>query len=167
MKSKMLIVVAGLWVSVANAAELSDQLAQCRAVQNDLQRLTCYDNIGYKISPPAVEAVVTNEIPHTEIAATVSNPATAATTTDSFGIEHKIAEKTVPSIGSTVVNIEQSRRGFWTITLDNGQKWRQITSDGFVLRKGEDVVISRGSFNSFLLSKKGSERQTKVTRLQE
>src|SRR5690606_8351777 len=141
--------------------ELSDQLTQCRTVQNDLQRLTCYDNIGQKTSKPVAEAVVTNELQNTEIAPTVSSPVTVAATTDSFGIEHKIAERTVPSIDSTVVNIEQSKRGFWTITLDNGQKWRQITSDGFVLRKGEAVVISRGSFNSFLLTKKGSERQTK------
>ncbi|MBU0913318.1 MAG: hypothetical protein KKF22_12350 [Gammaproteobacteria bacterium] len=172
MKSKIIIVVAGLLVSAANATELSDQLTQCRTLQNDLQRLTCYDNIGQKTSKPVAEAVVTNEIQNTEIAPTVSSPVTSspvtvATTNDSFGIEHKIAERTVPSIDSTVVNIEQSKRGFWTVTLDNGQKWRQITSDGFVLRKGEAVVIRRGSFNSFLLTKKGSERQTKVARLQE
>jgi hypothetical protein len=163
MKSKFLIVVAGLWVSFANAAELSDQLAQCRAVQNDLQRLICYDKIGTSGYTPAVGAVVAEprQLPPE------NSPATVTAAPDNFGIEHKVIEKAASSISSTVVSIVQSKRGFWTITLDNGQKWRQISSDGFVLRKGEEIEISRGTFNSFLLSKKGSERQTKVTRLQE
>ena len=159
MKSKILIVVAGLWVSVANAAELSDQLTQCRAVQNDLQRLTCYDKIGTSGYKPA--AVVAEEMQYP----TESSTATATKAPDNFGIEHKVIEKVASSISSTVVNIVQSKRGFWTVTLENGQTWRQISSDGFVLRNGEEVEISRGTFNSFLLSKKGSERQTKVTRL--
>lgn len=163
MKSKILIVVAGLWVSVANAAELSDQLAQCRAVQNDLQRLTCYDKIGTSSYTPTVESAVAEPRQYPA----ESSPVTVTEAPDNFGIEHKVIEKVASSISSTVVSIVQSKRGFWTITLENGQKWRQISSDGFVLRKGEEIEISRGTFNSFLLNKKGSERQTKVTRLQE
>ena len=166
MRSKAGILVLTLWASTGNAVELSDQLAQCRNVKNDLQRLICYDKIGTKTFSTA--AVVTEEQQSLERAPTANNQVVATTNTDNFGVEHKeVVQDLVSSITATVNSIEQSKRGLWTVTLDNGQKWRQISSDGFLLRKGEEVTIERGVFNSFLLTRKGSERQTKVARLQD
>ncbi len=166
MSSKFGILVLTLWAVSANAAELSDQLSQCRAVQNDLQRLTCYDKIGTKTFNSTV--VMTEDQQDLERAPTANNQVIAETNTDNFGIEHKeVTKGLASSLTATVASIEQSKRGLWTVTLDNGQKWRQISSDGFLLRKGEEVTIIRGVFNSFLLTRKGSERQTKVARLED
>lgn len=166
MRNKVGIMVLTIWASASNAAELSDQLKQCRAVQNDLQRLTCYDKIGSGTFTPT--NVVTEREQYLERTPTATSSAVSTTSPDNFGIEHKeVPQEQVTSIIATVDLIEQSKRGLWTITLNNGQKWRQISSDGFLLRKGEEVTISRGVFNSFLLTRKGSERQTKVARLQD
>ena len=63
--------------------------------------------------------------------------------------EHKnIAKENDSSISSTVSAIKEAAYGELIITLENGQQWRQIGSDGITLREDDNVVISRGVFNS-------------------
>ena len=52
------------------------------------------------------------------------------------------------SISSTVSAIKEAAYGELIITLENGQQWRQIGSDGITLKEDDNVVISRGVFNS-------------------
>ncbi|CAH9064450.1 hypothetical protein PSEHALCIP103_03149 [Pseudoalteromonas haloplanktis] len=63
--------------------------------------------------------------------------------------EHKnIAKENDSSISSTVSAIKEAAYGELIITLENGQQWRQIGSDGITLKEDDNVVISRGVFNS-------------------
>lgn len=81
--------------------------------------------------------------------------------------EHKnIAKENDSSISSTVSAIKEAAYGELIITLENGQQWRQIGSDGITLKEDDNVVISRGVFNSFLLKKEGQNRSIRVKRTQ-
>ncbi|MDR7121626.1 hypothetical protein [Rheinheimera soli] len=163
MRSLVTLVAVGLVSSAAFASEVSNQLTQCRAIQNDLKRLVCYDKIGsatFSHSVSSGTAAIEPRSTSTEQVQTLSS--------ERFGVEHKgIAKTAASSMTAQVTAIQQSKTGLWTITLDNGQKWRQISSDGFIIREGDNIVINRGTLNSFLLSKIGTERQTKVSRLQD
>lgn len=163
MRSLITIISLSLLSSAVLASEVSEQLAQCRTVQNDLKRLVCYDKIG----SDSFTQSVTREEPAIEVRSLSTNQLTTLST-DNFGVEHKeVTKNAATSMTASVIAIEKSKRGLWTIVLDNGQKWRQISSDGFIIRKGDNIIIERGVFDSFMLAKKGTERQTKVARLKD
>ena len=51
------------------------------------------------------------------------------------------------------------------ITLDNGQRWHQITSSYLRLKVGDAVVIKRAALDSYKLVKVGNNRAMKVRRV--
>lgn len=52
-----------------------------------------------------------------------------------------------------------------TITLENGQIWRQLDTKRFPLNVGDAVIIRSASFGSFKLAKESSSRSIRVKRL--
>jgi len=71
----------------------------------------------------------------------------------------------LPSIDAHIARLSVTQSGQATFTLDNGQVWRQLASEGDMLAKpGDLVTISRGAFRSYWLELK-SKRGCKVTRI--
>ncbi|MEL7185037.1 MAG: hypothetical protein AAFN50_01220 [Pseudomonadota bacterium] len=66
-----------------------------------------------------------------------------------------------------VAAISKSATNKLTITLDNGQVWRQIDSTKLRLKVGDTVIIRAKSFGSFKLSKETGNRSIRVKRLVE
>lgn len=52
-----------------------------------------------------------------------------------------------------------------TISLENGQVWRQLDSKRLPLNVGDAVIVRSGSLGSFKLAKEGSSRSIRVKRL--
>jgi hypothetical protein len=68
-------------------------------------------------------------------------------------------------IDAHIVAVSLSAGGQATFTLDNGQAWRELLSEGDLLAKpGDAATISRGAFHSYSLHLK-SGRSSKVTRI--
>lgn len=180
MKKQLIPFVALLTITgTAQANEVNLQALQaCTFVENDFNRLLCYDNVmaGKSLSKPATKQQI--EQPAASSAAPVAAapvaaaPVTAATSTqivktknEDFGLEHKeVAKVNDDQISAIVKSVKKAPYGELIIELDNGQQWRQVGSDSLRLKEQDVVVIERGVFNSFLLKVEGQNRSIRVKR---
>lgn len=165
MKKQILSLLVILSAPVFSAqSDINTQaLKACSFIENDFNRLLCYDNTmaGKSLTKPTVTQKLT--APSTS----TSTPAVAVVDApkDDFGLEHKQDKKNKESeIKATITSVEKALYGELIITLNNNQKWRQIGSDSIRLKESDSVTITRGVFNSFLLSKDGQNRSIRVKR---
>ncbi|ALU43506.1 hypothetical protein [Pseudoalteromonas rubra] len=127
--------------------KLPHKLQKCSQLQSDDKRLACYDRLAADF-------------------ASKSHPVRSqppAADTKSFGLEHKQDSEQV--ISATVLELSKSANGLRRFTLDNQQRWQQIGTQAFFAKEGDTVTIRRGSFNSFIMQKEGSNRSVKVRRV--
>lgn len=175
MKKQLIPFVALLTITgTAQANEVNLQALQaCTFVENDFNRLLCYDNVmaGKSLSKLATKQQI--EQPAAISAAPVAAaPVTAAASTqivktknEDFGLEHKeVAKVNDDQISAIVKSVKKAPYGELIIELDNGQQWRQVGSDSLRLKEQDVVVIERGVFNSFLLKVEGQNRSIRVKR---
>ncbi len=156
-----LLPVLGLAFAIGRAdagEDIGAVLRACRAESDDARRLACYDRAA--------------DAGHAQV---VSTAPASATAEDSFGRERALEHEETKRAGqesrelgelkATVTAIETRIDGLMTMTLDNGQVWRQNSPDAqFRLKAGDLVRIQPGSLNSFILSGP-SKRSTRVTRV--
>ena len=135
------------------AEDVESAVRACRSEPDDGRRLACYDGaVDGKAAAPA------------------------PTPEENFGREHRIEHerlerqheeaRALGGIEATVASIETRMDGLMTITLDNGQVWRQNAPDSrFRLKVGDLVKIQPGSLKSFILSGP-TKRSTRVSRVE-
>lgn len=170
MKKQLLPLLALLSIPSVNASEVNLQALQaCTFVENDFNRLLCYDNImaGKSLSKPATTNTLTpsaSSLAPAE-ADTMVKPKSKAKNED-FGLEHKeITKDNDNEISAAVTSVKEAPYGELIINLNNGQQWRQIGSDRMRISADDIVVIERGMFNSFLLKKENQNRSIRVKRI--
>ena len=174
MKKQLLPILALLSIPTLHANEVNLQALQaCTFVENDFNRLLCYDNTmaGKSLSKPTTTKTLT---PSTNNAAPAVAAATGTavageqivkTKNEDFGLEHKeVSKDNDDEISAVVTSVKEAPYGELIINLDNGQQWRQVGSDRLRLATNDTVVIERGMFNSFLLKKAGQNRSIRVKR---
>jgi hypothetical protein len=168
---------AGAWfiffaATLGIAAEPLSGLLACRTLTDSAARLACFDResaaLAAKPMTPAAAAALTPAAP----------PARAAPVLDpkkQFGLpEETVAKQEIAAgtraadetkIEARVTQVTVSTDGRATLTLDNGQVWRQLVADVDLMAKpGESVVISRAALKSYWLET-GHGRGGKVSRL--
>ncbi|MDY6945646.1 MAG: hypothetical protein SXG53_08000 [Pseudomonadota bacterium] len=140
-------IVIGLWWSLPTlaaepASQVPPEFLTCYGIQRTGERLACYDRAveylkqsGDKLAAPSAEA--------------------------SFGLQGRTketrekdssADAEQTAVTARVSEVSASRDGMKTITLDNGQTWRQITgSNAVFVEAGDEVTVSRGALGSFLM----------------
>ncbi|WP_371375040.1 hypothetical protein [Thalassotalea aquiviva] len=175
-------------------ASIEQQLKECAGINTDHLRLACFDAISKNLNAPdavAKEAKIKantadiSQVPEpkpglkkaiankssttsTTAAATVATTAAQSTANsrDDFGLEHKqAANSDVNEVTLTIVGVKKSLHGYWTLTFDNGQQWRTITSTSRSFKTEQKVTIRRGVLNSFTMALENSNRTYKVRRL--
>ena len=164
------------------ATDIGAAIRACRAETNESRRLACYDRVadGAHAAAPAVAAAPKSAAPAASApvatsAAVAAPVAAAATKEDNFGRERQVAaeeqkrqQEEARSLGELeayVTGIETRMDGLMTITLDNGQVWRQNSPDSkFHLKDGDRIKIQPGSLKSYILSGP-SKKSTRVTRV--
>jgi hypothetical protein len=157
-----LLVLLSTPAFTATAAINEQALQACSFIENDFNRLLCYDKTvaGKPLGKPSA---TNNKLKADAVAPTPAKTKPAG----EFGLEHKtITKNNDSSIHSTISTVEEAPYGELIITLENGQQWRQIGSDRIKLVTGDKVIISRGVFNSFLLKKADQNRSIRVKRTQ-
>lgn len=166
------VLALGLAAGLATAAEdFGARVRNCRAEADPAARLACYDQVVDR----AAGAPAPRAAPQTPAAAPAAAPAPAPTKEESFGLERKAKaeeqekrEQEARALGeleATVTTIGRRADGLMTITLDNGQVWRQNRPDSrFSLKAGDRVKIQPGSLNSYILSGP-TNKSTRVTRV--
>lgn len=149
MSRKFLMLAVGLlaFASAGQAGELYGDLQACRTL-GDGPRLACFDRVlaSHDAPPPPV-----------------AKP--------DFGSERlpqaADAAKEPDSMQDRVVKVSFNAFKQFTVTLANGQVWRQLDSDTAVARFAADatVKITRGFLDSYSLSVEGVWGAYKVKRI--
>jgi hypothetical protein len=172
-------------VSPAAAESLQAQLGRCVRITGLLQRLACYDGVvkdaGISAPVPARPAPASPyaSIPPAPVPAITAAPALASAApvappaAPSFGSESLPRARTAPSasarsIVAAVAGLTFDGTGHFTVTLDNGQVWRQVPGDMAILRQTQvgSVRIARSVFGSYDLSLPGLHASYRVVRIQ-
>ena len=145
-------VILTLALGPALATDLDTELTACRAVEADSERLACYDAIGSRPQAAAAEPVT---------AATFGKSADDAgrEKRDSFG------PTDLRQLEAKVVKLRPTGDYKVEITLDNGQRWRQVSSSYLKLRVGDAIVIKRAALDSYRLVRVGNNRSMSVRRV--
>ncbi len=131
-------------------------LELCRAEQNALRRLTCYDAIATDGS-----TVQSRPADTTPTQATLTEPAP-----QQFGLEHRPQEDMAEQLNVVVKSLQYSPRKELIVEFTNGQIWQQIGSEYYHIAEGEAHVIRRGVLSSFLLGNDKNNRTIRVKRKQ-
>jgi hypothetical protein len=163
------VLALGLAAGTAIAAEdVAAAVRACRGETDAAARLACYDHAVDRAQPAAKAAAAPMAAAHAAATA-------APTAAENFGREHKIAAeeqerqqevaRAAGELEATVTQIETRGDGLMTITLDNGQVWRQNRPDAmFRLKQGDHVKIQSGAMKSFILSGP-TKKSTRVSRV--
>lgn len=148
-------VVLTLAASSVSAHENGAPTHPCAAVEDDKERLGCFDRAFPRPEPVAAPGTRESEDPDPEFTAAPVTPAA-----ESFGLSEAQlrardpgrASDSLDQIEARVAAIRHQRTGERLITLDNGQVWLQteVTLRG-PLKEGDTITIRRGALSSFLL----------------
>ena len=170
-----------LLAASAGAAEddATRAFLRCMALQNDAERLACYDRLAHEVvelglpgsraagaaagSPAAAAGTAASA----EAPASSQAPAAQSAPEDQFGMPQAPQQEEISSITAGVVGGFAGWSGETVFELDNGQVWEQIGTNRFDY-SGRDrkVVIRRGLFGSFQLSPEGLNRSVGVRRIE-
>ena len=140
----------------ASAAELPEAIARCAEVDDNLERLTCYD----RLNPPRRGASTAPGAPGAE-----------------FGVNEELKRKREASgeaapepkapdrITAKVTKISADTAGATLVELDNGQVWQQVQHRiEQIAAPGDEVTLTRGALGSYFLVSK-SRLSTRVKRV--
>lgn len=165
MKLMLAALVAVTSLPVA-AIPLDQALELCRAEQNALRRLTCYDAIS-AVTASTTSPGNTAVSPVTTVAVPAANTTVQKQPEADFGIEHRKVDEDAPDqIYLSVKEVRYSPRKELIVEFDNGQIWRQNGTDYYKIATNERHFIKRGVLNSFLLGNDNNSRTIRVRREQ-
>lgn len=170
--------IVALGAGPASAQPLQQQLSRCLAIPGVLQRLNCYDSVakGAGIPPMASAAPV----PHTATPAPAYRAPVPATPVPAYvapapslGSERlpsaiAAARRPENAVTAGVSAVTYDGTGRFTMTLDNGQVWRQLSGDQTMLHgtRFSTAHITKGALGSYDLTVDGRHASYRVTRLQ-
>ncbi len=170
-----LLAAAIMLVSVQANASIEQQLTQCAATADKLDRLICYDKLAESVkgvtpalaSTQVAPATVATVAAPTAVAVAATAPqAPAANIVDDFGMEAKrVQENTVDKIYLEVQSITEDPYGAIKVTFTNGQVWKQTDGRKFNLKQGEKVYIEKAALGSFLMGTDERNAKARVKRL--
>jgi hypothetical protein len=150
------------------ALSAEEALTECRHIEDIAERVVCYDgfvdshfptvstDIVETITPP--EITESNEVPDAQ---------TLFGTTDAEAkriVETTLEIEQIDQIAAIVTDVRESAIKKLTVTLDNGQVWRQLDSKRFRLKSGEAVIVRKASLSSYLMEKQSGGRSIRVKR---
>jgi hypothetical protein len=160
-----LLITAAFALTIASSTEARKPVATgtpasvqkligCRAIQDNAQRLACYDR-----ETAAVDQAISKKdlVLIDKARATQAKRSLFGFSIPDFGGLFGGGDDDVKEISSTVVTFSHNAYTGWTLRLADGSEWVQ-TDDaqlGLPPRKGDKVVVRRGSFGAFFLRLNG------------
>lgn len=159
MKKLPLLLYSFLIAQPALADE--EALSKCRQIQEVAARAACYDRFVDAHYPMGSGDSVETSVPAVPDAQSLfgTNDAEAKRI-----VETSLAIEQIDRIEAVVTEVRKSANEKLTVTLDNGQVWRQLDSKPMRLKSGETVIVRKASLGSFLLEKSSGSRSIRVKR---
>lgn len=160
-------------IGVAAEDDVLERVRACATQVDDARRLACYDS-ALSVGIDAARSKATSPVvPQNEptVSPRPTRPLDERSAVERFGYrgdiarEEQASEVELEMLQARIAAIEWLPRGQFVITLDNGQVWRQKTTQSIgSLEPGDQVTIRAGSLGSFRLSG-SSNRSTQVRRV--
>ncbi len=157
-------------INSGHAAETEDELAACRAIEADAERVACYDAIAHG----QVEEDDLAVVPAAAAIEVAPSPAVTASADEDFGKlptnddltrdSEEPESEDADQITATVTSVREYKRDRFVVNLDNGQEWRQTSASTLRLDVGDKIVIRKAALGSFKMAKVGSSHSMKVRR---
>ena len=121
--------------SLAQApGDLSIEVSECVELTSDLERYACYERLTEAaLSERASGEADTSDVP--------VPPLDSSKATTEHKTERPAEEAESADIFSTIAALDEVRPNVYTVTLENGQIWRQAGSQRYPLRVGFEVRI--------------------------
>ncbi len=162
-----IFLIAGA-ADAASDGDLSSAILRCAAQQDETAQLACYNQIAARLKTGAAA-----EAPVAPAPAAPPPARRVIGSVADFGLESVPFDTTGPvkraQITAKVAKVSYNFFHIFTVTLDNGQVWRQMDSDSSIAQfktdKPEVVTISRGFLDSFHLTIQGRWGTYAVTRI--
>ena len=190
MRLAAMAVLLGSSAAVPASAQTAADLMNCITIARDADRLACYDAAVAQVSPQAkalseqrakeTARIAAEEAAAAEAAAKAKAEADAAARAAQakaeFGAEgvtsKKVSERTRPDpdeitkLDATLTEILTNREGKYVFLLDNGQLWRQVSTEaGLNIRPGDAVVVEKSTMGGYKLNFTRLKRWILVKRL--
>lgn len=175
--SKTLAVLAVFLMmpSLSHAETLAEAMEKCRLVNNSLKRLVCFDQLAQRANTLEdsdlqefyANRPVVQPRPNAGEDDQTLPPRPVTKTQNTFGLETKIKrdeQEEQPELVAVVGKVETNGNYKLVITTEDGMVWTQTDTNKIKLRTGDEIIISRGMFSSFLLKKVGSKKSIRVRR---
>jgi hypothetical protein len=164
---KIVMGFAALFALTTVADAQDPQMAKCAGITGTLQRLACYDAAARASGVVAPQRTA----PVAPLAPVYAPPVPAAPAPSGMGAERlpaTVARQSSRVMVAGVAAIAFDPYHRFTITLDNGQVWRQVPGDETIMRDPHParVRLTRGLLNSYDLQVIGLHASYKVARLQ-
>jgi hypothetical protein len=167
------IVLLVLLTSPANADNLATSLSNCSKVEQDLERLSCFDLLSAQYKTQAAtnapKGPTKNMVKDSISKALAAKPVPSEVL--EFGASHiknndNDAEE-IEFIVLTASKVEKDAFDKLVLSFENGQIWQQKDSRYFRMKKGEEVKLSKGALGAIYLKKndESSNRSIRVRRL--
>lgn len=163
MNARKPALICVLALCVPLLAPAADKSHGCSRVQDDAGRLACYDAAFGKPVPPASRPVAEPAAAPPPAPKVEARPA-AVITADK---DRKADKEKQPRdrVTAVVAEVSITPRGLHTVTLDNGEVWRQLEPDqAVVIETGDTISLRSGALGSYQLVTKTDVR-TRVTRV--
>lgn len=166
-----LILLSFVNAPFVNAEEsMKGEMNKCRAIQRDLQRLVCYDNLSDNDSSLQATAVISTSIksPDTDKALTTKDNSTAPDFEGNFGLSKPESETSDNKfITSSIVSVFKGWKYNTTLTLANGQVWKvkNTTANLYLRAEKPKVKINSTGFGSYRLTLVDYDRSVVVSRV--
>ena len=154
-------------------------LFDCRQIKDSEERVLCYDKIvdalsSGSLSTPTAGGPEQAAEPLNAQAADAPEQAAKPDPEDLFGkgdaeksqiVEESLAIEKIDHIQATITGLKRSVTKKYTITLDNGQIWRQLDNQRIPLRNEDKIIIREASLGSYLMEKQSGSGSIRVKRL--
>jgi hypothetical protein len=164
-----------IFINAALAGEKS--LFNCRKIKDIEERVACYDSIVDSMFPLAETTSASSREPEVTVNNTAlpgSLPRTSPSSENLFGkstveskkiVEESLEIEGISQLEAIVTSVTKNTYRKLTISLDNGQVWRQLDSEPLPLKEGEAIIIRSARLGSYLLEKASGSGSIRVNRL--
>lgn len=163
---KTLLALLFLLVQPALADEKA--LTKCRQIDDIAERAFCYDEfVDTRLLMEPRDSVETSASPERAVSKALPDAQSLFGANDAEAkriVETTLAIEQIDQIEAIAIDVRESANRKLTVTLDNGQIWRQLDNKPMLLESGDPVIIRKASLSSFLMEKKSGSRSIRVKR---